>query len=195
MKHFATGLLLIASLTLSACAGGGREEERSPLLSAGSTLFSILKDRTGPEAPAKGRVTVTRTLLDQTPGAVMQVVPENTGLQDFLKRVARRSDGTPGMVEVWQSTDQAQIVLREGVLVGTKGLGGDMRSAQAQTVIAALDGQGGGGERLITLARLDGTAQTAPFACDVTHLGPERSRSWTVACPCVISVRIAFMAQ
>ncbi|UWR30208.1 YjbF family lipoprotein [Sulfitobacter sp. W002] len=173
MKHFATGLLLIASLTLSACAGGGREEERSPLLSAGSTLFSILKDRTGPEAPAKGRVTVTRTLLDQTPGAVMQVVPENTGLQDFLKRVARRSDGTPGMVEVWQSTDQAQIVLREGVLVGTKGLGGDMRSAQAQTVIAALDGQGGGGERLITLARLDGTAQTVPFACDVTHLGPE----------------------
>ena len=116
---------------------------------------------------------MTRTLLDQTPGAVMQVVPENTGLQDFLKRVARRSDGTPGMVEVWQSTDQAQIVLREGVLVGTKGLGGDMRSAQAQTVIAALDGQGGGGERLITLARLDGTAQTAPFACDVTHLGPE----------------------
>ena len=173
MKHFATGLLLIASLTLSACAGGGREEERSPLLSAGSTLFSILKDRTGPEAPAKGRVTVTRTLLDQTPGAVMQVVPENTGLQDFLKRVARRSDGTPGMVEVWQSTDQVQIVLREGVLVGTKGLGGDMRSAQAQTVIAALDGQGGGGERLITLARLDGTAQTVPFACDVTHLGPE----------------------
>ena len=43
------------------------------------------------------------------------------------------------MVEVWQSTDQVQIVLREGVLVGTKGLGGDMRSAQAQTVIAALD--------------------------------------------------------
>ena len=75
---------------------------------------------------------MTRTLLDQTPGAVMQVVPENTGLQDFLKRVARRSDGTPGMVEVWQSTDQVQIVLREGVLVGTKGLGGDMRSAQAQ---------------------------------------------------------------
>ncbi|WP_280322401.1 YjbF family lipoprotein [Sulfitobacter faviae] len=116
---------------------------------------------------------MTRALLDQTPGAVMQVVPENTGLQDFLRRVARRSDGTPGMVEVWQSTDQVQIVLREGVLVGTKGLGGDMRSAQAQTVIAALDGQGGGGERLITLARLDGTAQTVPFACDVTHLGPE----------------------
>ncbi|MFG6599509.1 MULTISPECIES: YjbF family lipoprotein [unclassified Sulfitobacter] len=173
MKRFATGLLLIASLTLTACAGGGREEERSPLFSAGSTLFTILKDRTGPEAPPKGRVTVTRALLDQTPGAVMQVVPENTGLQDFLRRVARRSDGTPGMVEVWQSTDQLQIVLREGVLVGTKGLGGDMRSAQAQTVIAALDGQGGGGERLITLARLDGTAQTVPFACDVTHLGPE----------------------
>ena len=179
MKHFATGLLLIASLTLSACAGGGREEERSPLVSAGSTLFSILKDRTGPEAPAKGRVTVTRTLLDQTPGAVMQVVPENTGLQDFLKRVARRSDGTPGMVEVWQSTDRVQIVLREGVLVGTKGLGGDMRSAQAQTVIAALDGQGGGGERLITLARLDGaTTFSNDYWAEVGTGKLRRSRQW-----------------
>jgi len=173
MKHLATGLLLIASLALTGCAGGGREAERSPLFSAGSTLFTILKARTGPEAPAKGKVTVTRALLDKTPGAVLQVVPEKTGLQDFLQRVAQRSDGTPGTVEVWQSSDQIQVILREGALVGTKGLGGDMRSAEAQTVIAARDGQGGGGERLITLARLDGTAQTVPFACDVTHLGSE----------------------
>jgi len=173
MKHLAAGLLLIASLALTACAGGGREAERSPLISGGSTLLNILKARTGPEAPVKGKVTVTRALLDKTPGAVLQVVPESTGLQDFLQRVAQRSDGTPGTVEVWQSSDQIQVILREGVLVGTKGLGGDMRSAQAQTVIAARDGQGGGGERLITLARLDGTAQAVPFACDVTHLGPE----------------------
>jgi len=170
MKHLKTGMVLIAALGLAACAGGGREAARSPLLTAGSALVSTVKGaRTA--GPPKGQVTVTRTLLDQTNGAVLQVVPANTGLQDFLRLVGRRDDPTPGKVEVWQASDKAQIILREGVLVGTKGLGGDMRSAEAQTVIAGFDGQGGGGERLITLDRMDGTAQTVPFSCDVTQLG------------------------
>ena len=103
----------------------------------------------------------------------MQAVPESTGLPDFLRLVGRRADGTPGRVEVWESSDGKQVILREGVLIGTKGLGGDMRSAEARTVIAGFDGQGGSGERLITLARLDGTAQVVPFSCDVTQLGRE----------------------
>lgn len=173
MKHFTTGMALIAVLALAACASGGREVKRSPLLTAGTSLANAVKARTAPAGPQKGKVTVTRNLLDRTPGEVLQVIPDITGLQDFLMLVGRRSDGTPGKVEVWQSTDNAQIILREGVLVGTKGLGGDMRSAQAATTIAGFDGQGGGGERLITLARLDGTAQTVPFSCDVTQLGRE----------------------
>lgn len=173
MRYLATTLALSAALVLAGCAGGGRERDRSPMLSAGSTLFSSLKARTGPQAAPKPPVKVTRALLDQTPGEVLQVVPESTGMPDFLRLVGRRSDGTPGRVEVWESSDSKQLILREGVLVGTKGLGGDMRSAQAQTVIAGFDGQGGGGERLITLARLDGTAQVVPFSCDVTQLGRE----------------------
>ncbi|NUH67094.1 YjbF family lipoprotein [Sulfitobacter sp. S0837] len=173
MKHLATGLLLIASLGLSACATGGRESQQSPLFSAGTALANSIRSRAATDGAPKGRIEVTRELLDKTPGAVLQVVPDNTGLQDFLQLVGRRNDPTPGTVEVWQSSDNAQIILREGVLVGTKGLTGDMRSAQAATTIAGFDGQGGGGERLITLARLDGTAQTVPFSCDVTQLGRE----------------------
>lgn len=173
MKRFAIGLTVIAALTLAACSGGGRETALSPMLTAGSALVNSVKARGANGNAPLIKVAVTRASLDKTPGAVLEVVPDRTGLQDFLKLVGQRDDPTPGKVEVWQSSDNAQIILREGVLVGTKGLGGDMRSAQAQTTIDGFDGQGGGGERLITLARLDGTAQTVPFSCDVTQLGRE----------------------
>ncbi len=55
----------------------------------------------------------------------------------------------------------------------TKGLGGDLRSADAIAALAGFDGKGGGGERLLVLDRLDGSAQTVAFACDMTQLGRE----------------------
>ena len=137
-----------------------KEDDFWPAIAVG------LQDFAGTGIYAGEYVVATKT-FDNT------LLPGSVKVTGGLGWVAQRSDGTPGTVEVWQSSDQIQVTLREGVLVGTKGLGGDMRSAQAQTVIAARDGQGGGGERLITLARLDGTAQAVPFACDVTHPGPE----------------------
>lgn len=103
----------------------------------------------------------------------MQVIPDTTKTQDFLRLIARRDDSYPGTVEVWQSSDNLQVILRNGVLVGTKGLGGDIRSTEAVTTFAGFDDQGGGGQRLITVDRTNGTAQTTAFACDMTQLGRE----------------------
>jgi hypothetical protein len=169
----AISALFIAATVLGGCSGGTSEgtDNGSLLLRAGSVLADRARTGRAPaDAPAI-RIEVTRDLLNQTPGEVMQVVPELTRAQDFMALIARRDDGNPGTVEVWKSSDNLQLILREGVLIGTKGLGGDLRSADAAPAFAGFDGQGGGGERLMVIDRQDGTAQTVAFSCDMTQLG------------------------
>lgn len=175
MMHRFCFFALAAGVALAGCSGGTGSDNTT--VDAGRAVIGSLSSavkvsRDGPRL----EIDVTRAQLDSTPGAVLQAVPDITGAQDFLRLIARRDDSNPGTVEVWESSDNAQIILRDGVLVGTKGLGGDMRSAQAATTIAGFDGQGGGGQRRITLARLNGTAQTVSFACDMTQLGRETIR-------------------
>lgn len=163
-----------AVLALGGALGGCSSDPQGSNLAvtAGSALFDQI--RSGREKPAAPRrIDVTRKLLDRTPGAVLQAIPDKTGAQDFLRLIARRNDSNPGTVEVWESSDKLQVILRNGVLVGTKGLGGDVRSAQAQTAFAGFDGHGGGGQRILTLARGNGTAQDTAFACDMTQMGRE----------------------
>ena len=167
-------MVMVSALALAGCSSNPNGGD--PALAASRALFDSIKSRAaGAGAPAGPpiRIDVTRKQLNQTPGPVMQVIPDNTQAQDFLRLIARRDDSNPGTIEVWQSSDDAQVILRNGVLVGTKGLGGDIRSAEAEAAFAGFDGQGGGGQRLITIDRTNGTAQTVAFSCDMTQLGRE----------------------
>ncbi|MGJ8629240.1 MAG: YjbF family lipoprotein [Sulfitobacter sp.] len=174
MKNLSKSLILISSLVLAGCSNGSiGGQDGSPLVQAGGALFGSVKAQVSGNKVEPKRTVVTRQLLDETQGEVMQVIPDHTGLQDFMFLAGVSTDDYPGKVEVWRTTDKAHIILRNGVLIATKGLGGDLRSADAQAALAGFDGQGGGGERLLTLDRLDGSAQAVAFACDMTQLGRE----------------------
>ncbi|MGJ8616389.1 MAG: YjbF family lipoprotein [Sulfitobacter sp.] len=170
MKRLSLSLILISGLVLAGCSSGGNQD---PLAKAGLATFGSIKARITGEKPEPIVTVVTRKLLDQTEGEVMQIIPEHSGLQDFMFLVRVQNDSYPGKIEVWKTTDNAHVILRDGVLIATKGLGGDLRSSDARAAIAGFDGQGGGGERLFVLDRLDGSAQTVAFACDMTQLGRE----------------------
>lgn len=174
MRHLIVGLAFVASAALTGCSVGSISSQAgSPLVEAGSAVIGGITAQRDGKGAVPTRIVVTRQLLNETAGEVMQVIPDKTGLQDFMFIIATRNDDTPGKVEVWRSSDGAHLILRDGVLVGTKGLGGDIRSADARAAIAGFDGRGGGGARLITIDRLDGSAQAVPFACDMTQLGRE----------------------
>ncbi|MGC1498344.1 MAG: YjbF family lipoprotein [Sulfitobacter sp.] len=175
MKSLSISLILISSLALAACSGGNGKTKGNggALLQAGTSVLGAVKARRASKNNVPTRIVVTRKLLDETVGEVMQVIPDKTGLQDFMFLVGKRNDSYPGTVEVWKSSDNVHLILRDGVLIATKGLGGDMRSADASTAIAGFDGHGGGGERVMVLDRQDGSAQAVPFACDMTQLGRE----------------------
>lgn len=57
-----------------------------------------------------------------------------------LGPVAQRDD-----IIVWQTLDGISLAFRNGVLVGTRGLGHDLMSADVSGTVAMLQGAGGGG--------------------------------------------------
>ncbi|MFD2738307.1 YjbF family lipoprotein [Sulfitobacter aestuarii] len=172
MTGFARACALLAAAILAGCSSdGSQDREINALAVGGSAVLQTLQTGRPAKDAAKIRVEVTPALLAATPGAVLEVVPERLGLQDFLQRIEIRRDVTPGVVEVWKSSDDAHVILRDGVLVATKGFGGDLRSGEARTAVAGFDGEGGGGARLLVIDRLDGSAQNVHFSCEMVQLG------------------------
>lgn len=173
MKRTACSVALGLGLILSGCSGGGDGQESNLVTAVGTNLVQSVKASRGRNAPKSGPIIVTRQLLDDTQGEVIEMIPENLGTQDFLIRMDRRTDDRPGVIETWQSSDGAFVTTRDGVVINTRGLGGNLRGSDVASAVSGFDGQGGGGERRMILARNDGLSETVVFSCDVTQLGRE----------------------
>lgn len=103
---------------------------------------------------------------------LIQINPEVFGGSDFLTRAVSRRDSGLGTIEVWNSSDNAQVFLRNGVLVGTRGIGGDIIAADANSTIRALQsGTDASGLRRYTLSDGDVTTTDYAFRCTVVNLG------------------------
>jgi len=120
------------------------------------------------------KVVVTPGMLARTTVAALQVNPEIVGGSDFLRRVARRNDSSFGTVEIWNSSFGGQIFLRNGVVVGSRGLGGDMISADADMTVRALSARAGRSAlRTYTISDGDTTSTQMQFRCEIQNLGAE----------------------
>ncbi|MCC1494755.1 YjbF family lipoprotein [Cognatishimia sp. F0-27] len=78
----------------------------------------------------------------------------------------------------WASGDGVSIRIRRGILSATRGLGGDLLSADIADVEAAL--YAGGPTRVIRIHRyLDGTDQVTirALVCDITRAGPDTAET------------------
>jgi len=68
----------------------------------------------------------------------LEVTLERSGHVAVLTPFSERKGSSTGAVRAWRSADEAQIVLRAGVLIATRGLGNGIDSTLAQTMIRAL---------------------------------------------------------
>ncbi|MEO9574729.1 MAG: YjbF family lipoprotein [Lentilitoribacter sp.] len=128
---------------------------RACVLCLASTLFGCSGGSDAPYAQSRG----AQTIVDQfrkpppTPENVpefgqkwiaalttptLEVTLERSGRVAVLAPFSDRPDSTRGAVRVWRSADDAQIVLRGGVLIATRGLGNDVDSTLVKTMVAAL---------------------------------------------------------
>ena len=171
LRHL-TGVALLAAL-VAGCSYSSRDGEEPSSVAQFSTIGKkvLTSRRAGP--PEK--TVVTQDILSKITVPVIQINPEVFGGSDFLTRAASRRDSGLGTVEVWSSSDDAQIFLRNGVLVGSRGVGRDIIAADANMSIRALNsGANASGVRRYTISDGDVTTTEYVFNCDIRNVGLEK---------------------
>ncbi|WP_299026331.1 YjbF family lipoprotein [uncultured Sulfitobacter sp.] len=173
------GAGLIAGV-LAACSSDTTDQTSLPRVLA-TTLLSTVQTR---RAEPPQQVVVTPESYAKIVIPLLQVNPANTGGSDFLQRAASRRDSTQGKVEVWKSSDDAQIFLRNGVVIGTRGIGRDIIAADANYAVNALrTGASSSGLRSFIVSDGDVTTSEMQYRCDIRNLGSKKivvvNRSFT----------------
>jgi hypothetical protein len=172
MIKFASRLIgvgLIAGL-LAACSSDTSKGD-SLVRVIGTSLKGIVQAR---RAGPPQRVVVTPEDYAKITVPLLQVNPVTLGGSDFLQRAATRRDSNLGTVEIWKSSDNAQVFLRNGVVVGTRGIGRDIIAADASMTVKALRSrQGQSGIRTFTVSDGDVTSTNYQYRCDIRNLGSE----------------------
>lgn len=169
MLRHGISALLVAGL-LAGCSSSQGETESFSTQVFGSLKQAVTARREGP----RQKTVVTPEMLAQTTTAALQVNPEVRGGSDFLRRVAARNDSSLGTVEIWNSSDNAQVFLRNGIVVGTRGVGGDIIVADANVTVRALQNRtGASGVRSYIISDGDVTTTEYQFRCDLRNLGAE----------------------
>ena len=162
-----TGLLIVAALVLSACARGADNEKTNVQLLG--DLRDLIREnrearRNPPQAPR-----LTRAFLNQVTVPALEVNLEARGLTAILIPSALRSDAGPGDVAVWSTTDNAQVILRDGVLYATRGLGRDLASSNVETPVRAVNTRAATtGAREMQVRNDEFSADTLRFRCAIT---------------------------
>jgi hypothetical protein len=153
--------LIFAALT-AACASSPVALNQGPIDSGFGRIASRLFN--GGQPPAQSPQ--FRALLATTAPAIVVSVEERDAATGFLRQTSR--DG----VETWISPDNVALYLQAGFLVGTRGLGGDMMSADIGQSAALVLGRGTGQvERFMSF--LDGNDQVTirSYVCDIESRG------------------------
>lgn len=155
---------LLGLLALAGCSSGNKQA------SLEEDLFRTAV--AGRRAPAPAAPNLTRADLDKITGPLLETTVERRDQTGLLYISAEAQDATPGRVLLWRSGDNATLTLRNGVLVGTHGLGGDIISARVQ-VSGSGPGPSASGPHVLHIRSRDNRAVRLALACDLVDLGPE----------------------
>ena len=133
MIRITKALAISFALFLSACSSGS--ETSSTLAAQLGTVVSIAQERRGPKTE---QPPLTPELVASLPFAALEVVFETRDLTGLVAPYAYRSDGRKGQVVIWRNAGNSQIVLREGVLIATRGAGNDLGSSRVSSVVDSI---------------------------------------------------------
>jgi hypothetical protein len=166
-----SAIAMLSAGMLAGCSSGG-EGQGFLLGQASKQVFSSITAQRASKGP-QPVVQITAKQLANTKVAALQVNPEIRGGSDFLRRVTRRTDGNPGTISVWRASDGALLHLRNGVLIGSRGIGTDIISSDATSTIRAIQSGGNGrGQRRFFISNGDYSDTKLVLSCDIDNLGP-----------------------
>lgn len=156
-KLRAAGLVLAALLGLSGCGS-------DPVVKDDPFLLSLKAVREGAQRRARGEAAApapTRAMVDQVQVPLIWASLESRGVSGALVPI-----GQNGADTTWATADQIAVIMRGGVVRGTRGLGEDLMSAAIPG--ESLLRQGGSVTRR-EYFHLDGDDQTVrrKFSCEI----------------------------
>lgn len=103
-----------------------------------------------------------------SPAYVVSVEKREGAFSTFL----RQTENAKGE-ETWISGDNLSLGMKDGMIIATRGFGGDMLAADAaQTASLLRAGREGVTDRFITLINGEDHAETLSFKCRITSEGP-----------------------
>lgn len=161
--------LMIVLTLVGACTGGddGTPLELEVIQSVQSSIVARRAARQGGERPP-----LRRADLDTVDGSFIEVTVERRDQLATLILITQRDDPVLGRISVWRTGDNATITTRNGVLIATRGLGGDLISSSVQTH-QTQPGPATGGEHVQWVRALDNRELQVSFACTLENLGAE----------------------
>lgn len=163
-------LAAMAAILLSAACTGGSELANAQSASLGAVAKVAIAQRkaqrTAPQLP-----TITRPMLDSLGAPSLEVVAAKNNQTAYLIPSAERpGDG----IVVWRTAANSQVILRDGVLIGTKGLGNDLASVEASPALNAVRNRANGfGERVMYFRNDVNGINPMSLSCEIRNLGPE----------------------
>lgn len=156
-KVKATGLVLATLLGLAGCGSDPAVKDNAFVLGVKAMREGVQK-RKGGEAAAPA---LTRAMVDQVQVPLILASLESRGVSGALVPIAQNGADT-----TWATTDQIAVIMRGGLVRGTRGLGEDLMSASIPG--ESLLRQGGSVTHR-EFFHLDGDDQTVrrKFSCEI----------------------------
>ena len=166
MRAILAGAALVA---LSACGNTGADEAgASPLSVLAQTATQAITARGAaqPATPAPSPQQAAAEALRVNQGPLIQATFESPARTQVLALT-----GTNGAMRTYMTPDEQAVILRGGMLIGTRGLGRDLSVAEPGTEGLIRAGQSGSGTRVMRYLSGDGLERPLQFSC-TTSPGP-----------------------
>ena len=159
---------LLALVTLASCTKG--PDEASGAIELGRSIRALIAERrAGDPAPLQ----INRAFLEQFPQPHLEIIVEKSELTGYLGLVLARQDDLPGEITTWSAADNSALMFRNGMLIATRGLAGNLISASVP-VQNGTAGPAHGGERRYHLRVGNNLEQVVALACEIKDLGPQK---------------------
>lgn len=168
MTSFAK-IAALAALTggLAACGNEGQGVVTQTLQQIVGERVARTQAPAQPAAPARSDAERAAEALRVNPAPLVQVGFEEMGQTQIMAMT-----GQNGAMRTYMTPSEEAVILRGGMLIGTRGLGRDLSVAEPGTEALIRNGQSGQGTRVMRYLSGDGLERPLRFDCTVAP-GPQ----------------------
>lgn len=160
---------LLPALVVMGCAKGTEEAPlHIELFRTSKEIFA--QRRAAKTAPAQP--VVTRAQINALRQTALEIRVEQSGTVGYVFETVVSDDPLPGRVTAWRSVDDIALTTRNGMLIATRGLGGDILSSTVQAS-GQVPGPARDGEHIQMIRELDDREVSYAFGCELTDLGAQ----------------------